>query len=64
MFGIGAAFNFYIEKLSMPQKEMGALRFVWLYRIFQEPKKSLKRAISYVLILPKLWWQESKKKNR
>lgn len=63
MFGIGAAFNFYIGEISIPKKNIGALRFVWLYRIFQEPKKQLKRAISYILILPKLIWQEKQKKD-
>ncbi len=63
MFGIGAAFNFYTGELSLPRKKVGALRLIWLYRIFQEPKKQFKRAISYIQILPKLWWQEKQIKD-
>ncbi len=63
MIGIGAAFNFYTGDLSLPRKNIGALRFVWLYRIFQEPKKQFKRAVSYIQILPKLWWQEKQIKD-
>lgn len=54
MFGIGAAFNFYIAEIAIPRKRRGALQFIWLNRIFHEPKKQLKRSVPYIAILPKL----------
>lgn len=61
MFGIGAAFNFYIGDINMPKKRKGALQFIWLKRIYKEPKKQLKRVIPYILILPKLIFNEIRK---
>ena len=61
MFGIGAAFNFYIGDINMPKKRKGALQFIWLKRIYKEPKKQLKRVIAYILILPKLIFNEIRK---
>jgi N-acetylglucosaminyldiphosphoundecaprenol N-acetyl-beta-D-mannosaminyltransferase len=64
MFGIGAAFNFYIGEITMPKKRKGALQFIWLNRIYKEPKKQLKRVIPYILILPRLIFNEIKIKNK
>ena len=64
MFGIGAAFNFYIGEITMPKKRKGALQFIWLNRIYKEPKKQLKRFIPYILILPRLIFNEIKIKNK
>lgn len=54
LFGIGAAFNFYTGDLHNNKKEIGGLRFIWLERIFKEPKKQLKRVfnvlVSYVFM--------------
>lgn len=61
MFGIGAAFNFYIGKIALPNVKIGALKFIWVSRIFSEPRKQLSRIIPYVRILPKLYWQEKRK---
>jgi N-acetylglucosaminyldiphosphoundecaprenol N-acetyl-beta-D-mannosaminyltransferase len=63
MFGIGAAFNFYIGEISIPRKRKGALQFIWLNRIFHEPKKQLKRILPYIAILPKLVVYEKIKMN-
>lgn len=63
MFGIGAAFNFYIGEISIPRKRKGALQFIWLNRIFHEPKKQLKRILPYIAILPKLMVYEKMKMN-
>lgn len=58
MFGIGAAFNFYIGKINSPKAHIGTLKFIWISRLLKEPKKQLKRIIPYIKLLPKLWWNE------
>ena len=58
---IGAAFNFYTGDLHNNKKEVGGLRFIWLERIFKEPKKQLKRAGGYLLAMPKMYRDERKK---
>lgn len=60
-FGIGAAFNFYTGDLHNNKKEVGGLRFIWLERIFKEPKKQLKRVGGYLLAMPKMYLEERKK---
>ena len=61
MFGIGAAFNFYIGKNIQPRFHIGAFRFIWLDRIFREPKKQLKRVWKIVKAMPILYIEESKR---
>lgn len=61
MFGIGAAFNFYIGKNVQPRFHIGAFRFIWLDRIFREPKKQLKRVWKIVKAMPVLYIEESKR---
>jgi N-acetylglucosaminyldiphosphoundecaprenol N-acetyl-beta-D-mannosaminyltransferase len=61
MFGIGAAFNFYIGKIDLPKFKIGAFRFIWLSRLIAEPKKLYGRLISYILLLPKLYFTEKRK---
>ena len=63
MFGIGAAFNFYTGKISMPNSKIGALKFIWISRLFNEPSKQLSRIIPYIKLLPKLYMEERKKIN-
>ena len=60
-FGIGAAFNFYTGDLHNNKKEIGGLRFIWLERIFKEPKKQLKRVFGYMLAVPKMYFDEKRK---
>lgn len=60
MFGIGAAFNFYIGKIALPNAKVGALKFIWISRIFSEPNKQLSRIIPYIKLMPKLYWREKK----
>ncbi len=60
-FGIGAAFNFYTGDLHNNKKEIGGLRFIWLERIFKEPKKQLKRVGGYLLMMPKMYFEEKRK---
>ncbi len=61
MFGIGAAFNFYIGTIALPNAKVGALKFIWVSRIFSEPMKQLPRILHYLKILPRLYWQEKGK---
>lgn len=61
MFGIGAAFNFYIGKNIQPSAHIGAFRFIWLDRIFREPKKQLKRVWKILKAMPLLYWDERKR---
>ncbi len=60
-FGIGAAFNFYTGDLHNNKKEIGGLRFIWLERIFKEPKKQLKRVGGYLMMVPKMYLEEKRK---
>ena len=60
LIGIGAAFNFYTGDLHNNKKEIRGLRFIWLERIFKEPKKQLKRVGSYLLTVPKMYFEERK----
>lgn len=61
LFGIGAAFNFYTGDLHNNKKEIGGLRFIWLERIFKEPKKQLSRVGKFILAMPKMYFEEKKK---
>ncbi|MCX6309298.1 MAG: WecB/TagA/CpsF family glycosyltransferase, partial [Bacteroidia bacterium] len=58
MLGIGAAFNFYLGDIELPRIRFGALKFIWLSRLINEPKRMYKRLINYILILPKLYIKE------
>lgn len=61
MFGIGAAFNFYIGFNKQPSFRIGAFRFIWLDRIFREPRKQLARCWKILKVLPMLYWDERKR---
>jgi len=61
LFGIGAAFNFYTGELHNNKKEIGGLRFIWLERVFKEPKKQLNRVGKFVAAAPKMFMEERKK---
>ena len=65
MFGIGAAFNFFVGDIAQPKFRLGAMRFNWLVRIFNEPKKQLKRVWNILKVYPALYRTEKKriKKN-
>lgn len=64
LFGIGAAFNFYTGDLHNNKKEIGGLRFIWLERIFKEPKKQLSRVGNFLLAVPKMYIEEKRKSKR
>lgn len=61
MFGIGAAFNFYIGEIIQPRFHLGAFRFIWLDRIYREPRKQLKRVWKIMKAMPLLYWDERKR---
>lgn len=61
LFGIGAAFNFYTGDLHNNKKEIGGLRFIWLERIFKEPKKQIGRVGNFLLAMPKMYLEEKKR---
>lgn len=61
MFGIGAAFNFYIGEIIQPRFHLGAFRFIWLDRIYREPRKQLKRLRNILKAMPLLYWDERKR---
>ena len=61
MFGIGAAFNFYIGMIKQPSFRIGAFRFIWIDRIFREPRKQLKRVWKILKAMPLLYWDERKR---
>lgn len=61
MFGIGAAFNFYIGEIIQPRFHLGAFRFIWLDRIYREPRKQLKRVWKILKAMPLLYLDEKKR---
>jgi N-acetylglucosaminyldiphosphoundecaprenol N-acetyl-beta-D-mannosaminyltransferase len=61
MFGIGAAFNFYIGELSLSSYKIGRFYFTWLNRLIQEPGKSSKRVFQILLTFPKMFLKEIKR---
>ncbi|WP_301921455.1 WecB/TagA/CpsF family glycosyltransferase, partial [Ferruginibacter sp.] len=61
MFGIGAAFNFYIGALNIPRFKIGSLKFIWVNRLFNEPRKLIKRLLPYIAMMPRLYFAERKK---
>ena len=64
LFGIGAAFSFYIGKLDVPKYKLGSLRLIWLNRLFNEPKKIVTRLIPFFISFPKLYIDEKRQKNK
>lgn len=58
LLGVGAAFNFYIGHNVQPRFHLGALRFIWLDRIYREPRKQLKRVGKILITLPRLYLDE------
>ena len=66
MFGYGAIFNFYSGLDDAPKrapKWMINSGLEWLYRIFSEPKKQLKRCKDILVTFPKIYKEERKRKR-
>lgn len=55
-FAIGAAFNMYIRRDRFTQfnKFIQKFHLVWLFRLFQEPKKQIVKFVNYSSMLPLL----------
>ena len=64
MIAVGAAFKFYsgLEEKRAPQW-MVKHHLEFIYRIFSEPKKQIKRCAWIVITLPRLLLGEWKRKN-
>lgn len=62
MFGIGAAFNYYAGLIKETKFEFGGQRFIWLQRIFEEPKKQIRRCWNFLMVIPKVRREEIKRK--
>ena len=54
VFGSGAALNFFFNRINNRVLSIYGMRFIWLERIFYEPKKQLKRIYSFLKVLPKI----------
>lgn len=67
MFGVGAAFNFYSGLNNAPKRAPVWIRKIgleWLYRIFAEPKKQIKRNFNFLIELPTAIRKEIREKNK
>lgn len=64
MIGVGAAFNFFSGKDERrAPKWIQKLHIEFIFRILQNPRKQLKRCWGIIISLPKMLWEENKKKN-
>ncbi len=63
MFGIGAAFNYYVGAISEPKIQIGGVRLIWLQRIFEEPKKQIRRCWHFLTVIPKVKREERQRKK-
>lgn len=54
MIASGAALNFYLGRLKESNKSIYGLRFIWLKRVFKEPKKQIPRILKFARTLPKI----------
>ena len=60
MIGVGAALNYFTGEVKDIPDWARKTRSIWLYRIFTEPKKQLKRCAEIFLVLPKIYAQEKR----
>lgn len=65
LFAIGAAFNLFLgdDKNKRAPQIIRNMHLEWLFRVLQEPERVGKRALSYLIVLPKLIIQEIKNKK-
>lgn len=61
MFGIGAAFNYYAGIIKEPKLQFGSQRLIWLQRIFEEPKKQIRRCWNFLMVIHKVRREEIRK---
>ena len=66
MIGVGAVFNFYCGLENAPKRApqwMVKHHLEFVYRVFSEPKKQLKRCKGILLTLPKIYKEEHEKQK-
>jgi N-acetylglucosaminyldiphosphoundecaprenol N-acetyl-beta-D-mannosaminyltransferase len=65
LFGIGAAFNFYVgdEKIKRAPKIMREFHLEWFYRLCQEPNKQFMKLFNYLSVIMKLILTELREKR-
>lgn len=65
MLGVGAVFNFYSNESEEKRspKIIRKIKLEWIYRTIKSPKKQLPKAISFIKIIPKLYFSEKRKVN-
>lgn len=64
LIGVGAVFNFYCGLEDAPKrapKWMVKLHLEFVYRLFSEPKKQLKRCKDFLVTLPKIYKEEKRR---
>jgi len=61
LLGVGAAFNYFSGEIRDIPNWTKKLHVVWVYRIFTEPKKQIKRLKSILLIFPKMIKEEKRR---
>lgn len=64
MIGVGAVFNFYCGLEDAPQRAprwIVNLHLEFVYRVFSEPRKQLKRCKDILLTLPKIYKEEERR---
>lgn len=61
MFGIGAAFAFYLGELKDYSFRIGEYRFNWIYRLIIEPKKQITRVKNIFRYYPVIYFKEKKR---
>lgn len=64
MLGVGAALNYFTGEVKDIPGWARKTRSIWLYRIFTEPQKQLKRCKEIFLVLPRIYAQEKKMMKR
>ena len=64
MFGIGAAFNYYVGSIREPKLQIGPQKLIWLQRIFEEPKKQIRRCSNFLTVIPKVRREEIRRVER
>ena len=58
LIGVGAAFNYYTGQVKEIPSWARKTNLIWLYRIFTEPKKQIKRFKQIIKVLPKIYFEE------
>jgi N-acetylglucosaminyldiphosphoundecaprenol N-acetyl-beta-D-mannosaminyltransferase len=60
MLGVGAALNYFTGEVKDIPNWARKTHLIWLYRIFTEPKKQIKRCVDIISILPVMYVQEKR----